>query len=118
MWIGSRLEPDPASYRHIRDLLYLVRAELNGDLPVLVFAGAPFTTATYCINTGKDMAATRRFAAEEPQVWNALMERLTTATVYFLRTLIREGADAYQLFDSWAGYARSRRISPLGAAAA
>jgi uroporphyrinogen decarboxylase len=96
-------QPDPESYRHIRDLLHLVRAELNGDLPVLVFAGAPFTTATYCINTGKDMAATRRFAAEEPRVWNALMERLTTATVGFLRTLIREGADAYQLFDSWAG---------------
>ena len=96
-------QPDPESYRHIRDLLRLVRAELDGDLPVLVFAGAPFTTATYCINTGKDMAATRRFAAEEPRVWNALMERLTTATVYFLRTLIREGADAYQLFDSWAG---------------
>jgi uroporphyrinogen decarboxylase len=96
-------QPDPESYRHIRDLLRLVRAELNGDLPVLVFAGAPFTTATYCINTGKDMAATRRFAAEQPRVWNALMERLTTATVGFLRTLIQDGADAYQLFDSWAG---------------
>ncbi len=96
-------QPDPESYRHIRDLLGLVRSELNGELPVLVFAGAPFTTATYCINTGKDMAATRRFAAEQPRVWDALLDRLTTATVGFLRTLIREGADAYQLFDSWAG---------------
>ena len=96
-------QPDPESYRHIRDLLRLVRSELNGELPVLGFAGAPFTTATYCINTGKDMAATRRFAAEQPSVWNALMERLTTATVGFLRTLIQDGADAYQLFDSWAG---------------
>jgi uroporphyrinogen decarboxylase len=96
-------EPDPECYRHIRDLLGLVRAELNGALPVLVFAGAPFTTAAYCINTGKDMAATRRFAVEQPRVWDALMERLTTATVGFLKTLIREGADAYQLFDSWAG---------------
>ncbi len=96
-------QPDPRSYRHICDLLRLVRSELNGALPVLVFAGAPFTTATYCINTGKDMAATRRFAAEQPRVWNALMERLTTATVGFLRTMIQEGADAYQLFDSWAG---------------
>jgi uroporphyrinogen decarboxylase len=96
-------QPDPRCYRHIRELLQRVRAELNGELPVLVFAGAPFTTATYCINTGKDMAATRRFAAEQPDVWSALMERLTTATVGFLRTLIQEGADAYQLFDSWAG---------------
>jgi uroporphyrinogen decarboxylase len=96
-------EPDPERYRHIRDLLHLVKADLDGALPVLVFAGAPFTTATYCINTGKDLAATRRFAAERPDVWEALLDRLTTATAGFLRTLIREGADAYQLFDSWAG---------------
>jgi uroporphyrinogen decarboxylase len=101
----ERLEaaPDPRHFQHIRDLLSLVRAELRGELPVLVFAGAPFTVATYCINTGKDIAATRRFAAEQPHVWNALLESLTTATVHFLRTLIADGADVYQLFDSWAG---------------
>jgi uroporphyrinogen decarboxylase len=96
-------EPDPERYRHIRELLRVVRAELRGELPVIVFAGAPFTVATYCIGTGKDMGATRRFAAEQPAVWGELLGRLTTATVSFLRTLIREGADVYQLFDSWAG---------------
>ena len=96
-------EPDPERYRHVRELLRVVRAELRGELPVIVFAGAPFTVATYCIGTGKDMAATRRFAAEQPAVWGGLLDRLTTATVAFLRTLIREGADVYQLFDSWAG---------------
>src|SRR5437868_289251 len=50
-------EPDPTRYQHIRDLLRVVRAELNGSLPVVVFAGAPFTVATYCIGTGKDMDA-------------------------------------------------------------
>jgi uroporphyrinogen decarboxylase len=59
--------------------------------------------ATYCIGTGKDLAATRRFAAEQPRVWEDLLGRLTTATVHFLGTLVREGADVYQLFDSWAG---------------
>ena len=78
-------EPDPQRYRHIRDLLRLVKAELRGELPVLVFAGAPFTVATYCIGTGKDMAATRRFAAEQPRVWQALLDKLTTATVGFLQ---------------------------------
>jgi uroporphyrinogen decarboxylase len=95
--------PHPESFRHIRDLLRLVKADLRGELPVLVFAGAPFTLATYCIGTGKDLAATRRFAAEQPVVWERLLERLTTATVHFLATLVRDGADAYQLFDSWAG---------------
>ena len=96
-------EPDPERYRHIRDLLRLVKAELGGALPVLAFAGAPFTVATYCIGTGKDMDATRRFAAEQPVAWGELLERLATATVHFLTTLVREGADVYQLFDSWAG---------------
>jgi uroporphyrinogen decarboxylase len=96
-------EPDPASYGHIRQLLSRVKEELRGELPVIAFAGAPFTVATYCIGTGKDVAATRRFAAEKPAVWNALLDRLSHATVGFLRTLIADGADLYQLFDSWAG---------------
>jgi uroporphyrinogen decarboxylase len=96
-------EPDPERFRHVCNLLQLVKAELRGELPVLVFAGAPFTVATYCIGTGKDMAATRRFAAEQSRVWQELLDRLTTATVHFLGTLVREGADVYQLFDSWAG---------------
>jgi uroporphyrinogen decarboxylase len=96
-------EPDPERYRHVRQLLQRVRQELQGELPVLVFAGAPFTVAAYCIGTGKDMDATRAFAREQPAVWEELLDRLTTATVQFLRTLVAEGADAYQLFDSWAG---------------
>lgn len=96
-------DPDPKTYQHIRDLLRVVRGELNGTLPVLVFAGAPFTVATYCIGTGKNMEATRTFIAEQPAAWNELLSRLSKATVHFLDTLASEGADVYQLFDSWAG---------------
>jgi uroporphyrinogen decarboxylase len=101
----DRLNPEPAphSYQHIRDLLARVKAELRGELPVIVFAGSPFTVATYCIGTGKDVAATRRFAAANPAVWEGLLDKLNTATSGFLNTLIAEGADLYQLFDSWAG---------------
>jgi uroporphyrinogen decarboxylase len=59
--------------------------------------------ATYCIGTGKDLNATRRFISEQPQVWRALLDKIAAATVGFLGTLIREGANVYQLFDSWAG---------------
>jgi uroporphyrinogen decarboxylase len=104
-------QPDPETFRHVRHLLRQVRAELRGELPVLVFAGAPFTLATYCIGTGKDMIRTRRFAAEQPAVWDALLERLGAATVHFLGTLVREGADAYQLFDSWAGLLEAEEYS-------
>src|SRR6188474_1103777 len=81
----ERLEaqPGPERYRHIVELLDRVKQELDGALPVIVFAGAPFTVATYCIGTGKDVAATRRFAAEQQAVWVGLLERLTTATVGF-----------------------------------
>jgi uroporphyrinogen decarboxylase len=96
-------KPDPDRYRHILELLRTVKRELWGELPVLAFAGAPFTVAAYCIGTGKDVNATRRFAAEQPAVWRGLLDRLSAATIGFLNTLIREGAEVYQLFDSWAG---------------
>jgi uroporphyrinogen decarboxylase len=96
-------EPPPEQYDHIRRLLKLVKEELRGELPIIVFAGAPFTVATYCIGTGKDIGATRLFAAEQSAAWEELLDRLTTATILFLGTLVREGADVYQLFDSWAG---------------
>jgi uroporphyrinogen decarboxylase len=96
-------EPDPSRFQHIVELLKRVKEELRGELPVIVFAGAPFTLVTYCIGTGKDIGATRRFAAEQPSVWRGLLERLAKATVHFLATLVNEGADTYQLFDSWAG---------------
>ena len=96
-------EPQPDSYRHIRELLKRVKAELNGELPVLVFAGAPYTVASYCIGTGKDVTATRQFATDQPAVWEGLLQTLQHATELFLSQLIADGADAYQLFDSWAG---------------
>lgn len=96
-------EPHPDSYAHIRQLLKRVKEELRGDLPVFAFAGSPFTVAAYCIGTGKHMDQTRRFAAENPLVWEELLETLSFATSGFLNTLIADGADIYQLFDSWAG---------------
>jgi uroporphyrinogen decarboxylase len=95
--------PDPDRFRHVRELLRVVKERLGGELPVLVFAGAPFTVASYSIGTGKNMEATRRFIRDHQRVWNGLLEKLATATVHFLATLVREGADVYQLFDSWAG---------------
>jgi uroporphyrinogen decarboxylase len=101
----NRLEgrPDCSRLQNTVEVLRRVKAELRGTLPVIVFAGAPFTLATYCIGTGKDLAATRRFVAEQPATWEALLEILTEATIFFLEILIREGADLLQLFDSWAG---------------
>lgn len=94
---------DPQSYRHVLDMLNIVRGELPAEIPILVFAGAPFTLATYQIATGKNVSATREFIAENPKVWHALLEKTATATVGFLDELLQAGAAAYQIFDSWAG---------------
>jgi uroporphyrinogen decarboxylase len=119
----ERLDPQPRPERfaHIVGLLQRVKEALvatggspvasrageppapREELPVIVFAGAPFTVATYCIGTGKDLTATRSFITEQPVVWQALLERIQTATIHFLNTLIGHGAALYQLFDSWAG---------------
>jgi uroporphyrinogen decarboxylase len=101
----ERLDPAPdvERFAHIVELLDRVKSELAGSLPVIVFAGAPFTVATYCIGTGKDLQATRAFAGAHPDTWEALLERLQQATKHFLNALIARGADVYQLFDSWAG---------------
>ena len=101
----ERLEaaPEPDRFQHVCELLRRVKEELRDELPVIVFAGAPFTLATYCIGTGKDVSATWRFAEELPAVWQRLLDRLTTASIHFLQTLLQAGADVYQLFDSWAG---------------
>ncbi|MCU0702568.1 MAG: uroporphyrinogen decarboxylase family protein [Fimbriiglobus sp.] len=95
--------PPPQSYQYIRDLLHEVKARLAGELPVIAFAGAPFTVATYCIGTGKDMSATRDFIAKQPDVWDRLLKTLSHATAGFLNQLVSDGADVVQLFDSWAG---------------
>jgi uroporphyrinogen decarboxylase len=123
----ERLEaaPAPERFNHIVQLLTRVKEELRGALPVIVFAGAPFTVATYCIGTGKDLGATRAFVKEQPAVWEGLLERIQEATIHFLKVLIGQGADLYQLFDSWAGmldraeylpWAQERHKAILGAA--
>lgn len=101
----ERLDPQPPPERfgHIVGLLQRVQQELRGELPAIVFAGAPFTLATYCIGTGKDLEATRTFIQERPIVWQSLLERIQHATIHFLNTLKGQGAALYQLFDSWAG---------------
>ena len=101
----ERLDAEPRAERfgHIVGLLQRVQQELRGALPAIVFAGAPFTVATYCVGTGKDLGATRAFIAEKPVLWQALLECIQTATIHFVKTLIGHGAALYQLFDSWAG---------------
>jgi uroporphyrinogen decarboxylase len=76
-----------------------------GDVPLIGFAGAPFTLASYLVEGGpsRHHARTKAMMLAEPGSWHALMEKLTDLTIEFLRVQLDAGVDAIQVFDSWAG---------------
>ncbi|ORJ57239.1 uroporphyrinogen decarboxylase [Mycobacterium simiae] len=76
-----------------------------GEVPLIGFAGAPFTLASYLVEGGpsRNHARTKAMMLAEPASWHALMSKLTDLTVEFLRGQIHAGVDAIQVFDSWAG---------------
>jgi uroporphyrinogen decarboxylase len=93
------------------DAIRIVRAELEPrGLPVIGFAGAPFTLASYAIEggTSKDFAKTKAFMLAEPAAWKRLLDKLTTVQADYLLAQANAGAQALQIFDSWAGRALGR----------
>ena len=93
------------------EAIRLVAAELESrDIPVIGFAGAPFTLASYAIEggTSKNFAQTKAFMLSEPAAWRRLMTKLVTVQADYLLAQARVGAQALQVFDSWAGRALGR----------
>jgi uroporphyrinogen decarboxylase len=88
----------------VSDAVALLVDEL-GDVPLIGFAGAPFTLASYLVEGGpsRNHARTKAMMLAEPASWDALMSKLTDLTIAFLRAQIEAGVDAIQMFDSWAG---------------
>lgn len=80
------------------------------DVPVIGFAGAPFTLASYAIEGGatKDFARTKAFMLSEPAAWQRLLTKLVTVQADYLVAQAEAGAAALQVFDSWAGRALGR----------
>src|SRR3954464_6418349 len=96
------LEPDRLEF--LRTAVRGLVAEL-GPTPLIGFAGAPFTLATYLIEGGpsKEHARTKAFMYAEPAAWSRLLDRLAVSAATFLGGQVDAGASAVQLFDSWAG---------------
>jgi uroporphyrinogen decarboxylase len=97
-------ELDPASLAPVQEAVGRCVAEL-GATPLIGFAGAPFTVASYLIEgrPSRDHLITRALLHAEPQVWHDLLAWVARATTTFLRAQVEAGASALQLFDSWAG---------------
>jgi uroporphyrinogen decarboxylase len=90
--------------RPVVDAIGLLNGELGG-VPLIGFAGAPFTLASYLVEGGpsKHHERTKALMHGDPALWHALLDRLAGITAEFLRVQVRAGVKAVQLFDSWAG---------------
>lgn len=96
------LEPDDVTT--ITDAVTALVGEL-GSTPLIGFAGAPFTLASYLVEGGpsKDHRKTKQLMYSDPDLWHALLGRIAAIAGQFLRLQVQAGASAIQLFDSWAG---------------
>ncbi len=87
------------------DAMRLVAERMNGEVPMIGFAGAPFTLASYLVEGRPNAAlpATRALMTEHPEVWHGLLDRMSSVLVDYMGQQVKAGAQALQLFDSWAG---------------
>ncbi|MFF0268559.1 uroporphyrinogen decarboxylase [Kribbella sp. NPDC004536] len=101
----ARVRPvTPADVPYTTESVQQLVSELGGT-PLIGFAGAPFTVASYLVEGGpsKDFAKTKAMMHGNPALWHSLAERLADVAIAYLSVQIEAGASAIQLFDSWAG---------------
>ncbi|MFZ4125110.1 MAG: uroporphyrinogen decarboxylase [Rickettsiales bacterium] len=96
--VRERLEP-------VAETVKLVKNELPEGAALIGFAGAPWTVACYMLQgkSGKEFAKARQFAQAEPVLMQSLIDKVTDATIEYLKMQIDAGAEAIQIFDSWSG---------------
>ena len=102
--LGMLRELTPADVPYITDAVATLVTEL-GQTPLIGFAGAPFTLASYLIEGGpsRHHERTKALMYGDPALWHELLDRLAGISAAFLRVQVEAGASAVQLFDSWAG---------------
>ncbi|GAA1385452.1 uroporphyrinogen decarboxylase [Catellatospora chokoriensis] len=101
----DRVRPlDPAAVSYVDEAVRMLTAELLAT-PLIGFAGAPFTLASYLVEGGpsRNHTKTKAMMYGNPQLWHALLDRLADITLTFLKVQIAAGVSAVQLFDSWVG---------------
>ncbi|MEW6108777.1 MAG: uroporphyrinogen decarboxylase [Nitrospirota bacterium] len=89
----------------VLETIKILRRELEDRVPLIGFSGAPFTLATYIIEGGssKNFVHTKKMMYQNAGLFNGLMEKITSTVVEYLSAQIKAGAQAVQIFDSWAG---------------
>ena len=104
--IKNLIIPDPADkLSYVTDAVSLIRKELKGQVPLIGFAGSPWTLATYMVEGGssKTFAKIKALLFEDPQSAHVLMSKLADSVALYLNAQIEAGAQAVMVFDSWGG---------------
>lgn len=93
------------SLTYVMDAISLTRKTLKPDIPLLGFAAAPFTLASYLIEGGssRNYEHTKTMMYRRPELWHRLMEKIVSISIAYLNAQIEAGAQAVQVFDSWMG---------------
>ena len=96
---------DGGELEYVAEAIRQARRALNGRVPLIGFAGAPFTLASYAIEGGssRNYLLTKQLMYCEPKAWHQLMDKFARVITGYLRRQIKAGAQAIQLFDSWVG---------------
>ncbi len=91
--------------RYVFEAVRKTRQALKPGIPLIGFAGAPFTLAAYILEgkSSRVFSKVKHFMIAQPEAWHALLEKLTRALIPYINGQIRAGADAIQIFDSWVG---------------
>lgn len=98
--------PNAEEHLHyVLEAIRLTKRELAGRVPLIGFAGAPWTILAYMVegSGSKTFGLARRMLVEEPALAHDLLQRITDVTIDYLKAQVRAGADIVQVFDSWAG---------------
>ncbi|MCZ6686262.1 MAG: uroporphyrinogen decarboxylase [Gammaproteobacteria bacterium] len=98
--------PDPdQDLGYVMQAIRVIREELDGQVPLIGFAGSPWTVATYAVEGGssKNFPRIKGMLYEQPAVLHKLMEKLTSATIEYLNAQINAGVQAVMVFDTWGG---------------
>lgn len=103
--LGKLRELDIESLSFVFDAIRYTRAGLKPDIPLIGFAGAPFTLASYLIEgrSSRNFVHTKTLMYRDPEAWHTLMGLLSRGLIRYLNGQITAGAQALQLFDSWVG---------------
>ena len=100
---GLRVPDVEKELGYVFDAVRTIRRELNGKVPLIGFAGSPFTCGTYMVEGGssREFPIIKRLAREAPEVLDELMDKVAETTTEYLNAQIEAGAQAVQIFDTW-----------------